>query len=290
MDISLPLSFTDPNVNCPLFHAKLRAVASRRLIPIALWVLPWVLLLAIAWHDYTSWTQRTTNIKSGESDYPILNPDPKIHFIFAALIPKELSPNFFAVYTTTKGRSSQRQRTREGYDYRLPANDQHFMEHPTPLDCHYAVRTGNSTEYSITLHEYFVKIPLQLKLQGPAPDKEGSSPHRQRFSVLVAADRFSPGHCQWHLERVVLNSLDGDVTLMTHDAINSLDEAAFALTSPVHCIRWPASRDAPSHDTCKDLGRDWLGLPSTASEKDRAATFDLIDDNNVVSFSSRFVY
>ena len=79
-------------------------------------------------HAYT----RTTNVIPGEADYPILKTSPADFVTVTFQIPSSVHVHFTLFYAAASGRES----------------------HPKPLACHYAVRTGSETEYTISLREY----------------------------------------------------------------------------------------------------------------------------------------
>jgi hypothetical protein len=66
-----------------------------------------------------------------------------------------------------------------------------------PRRCHYAIRTGAATEYSVSLTKYWVAVPLDLVFQ---EDEEDRFPHsrglkRYRSEIIADGCRAGRGSC-----------------------------------------------------------------------------------------------
>jgi hypothetical protein len=128
-------------------------------------------------HAYT----RTTNVIPGDADYPTLSASP-VNFVTVTFrIPTSVHVQFTLVYAGASGRES----------------------HPKPSACHYAVRTGSETEYTIALHEYWKADFLNLTLQSRLPDEPGNSKDIKMYSASIPVDRYEAGRCHWQFDRLV---------------------------------------------------------------------------------------
>jgi len=127
---------------------------------------------------------------------------------------------------------------------------------PKPRRCHFATRTGTTTEYSVSLTEYWVAAPLDAVFQ---EDEEDGFPHSRglkRYRVEVMADRFEPGRCQWNLDRVVYSAGDdaesSQLFGFQDDGRGRWGENQFLPVWFLHvwCTKLPATRETSAHEAC----------------------------------------
>jgi hypothetical protein len=187
-------------------------------------------------HAYT----RTTNVIQGEADYPILKTSPTDFVTVTFQIPSSVHVNFTLYYAAAYGRES----------------------HSKPLACHYAVRTGSETEYTIALREYWKVEPLIPTLQSRLPDEPGHSKDTRVYSALIPVDRYESGRCHWQFDKLVY-SIDEDPTTqlpvfyLANDAYGSSNVLNFL------CAKREATRELPQLKLCAGPRLDyttWLYL------------------------------
>jgi hypothetical protein len=174
-------------------------------------------------HAYT----RSTNVIPGEADYPILNTRPVDFVTVTFQIPASVHVHFTLFYAGAFGRES----------------------HAKPSTCHYAVRTGSETEYTIALHEYWKAEPLNLTLQSRLPDESGLSKDIGMYSALIPVDRYEAGRCNWQFEKLVYSLEDDPTTQMP----------VFYLANDAHggsnlfrflCAKREATRESRHQELC----------------------------------------
>jgi hypothetical protein len=184
-------------------------------------------------HTYTG----TTNVVPGEADYPILSASP-VNFVTVTFqIPTSVHVHFILVYAGVSGRGA----------------------YPKPSACHYAVRTGSETEYSVALHEYWKADPLNLTLRNRLSNEPGHSKDLRMYSASIPVDRYEAGRCHWQFDRLVY-ALEDDP---------SKEMPVFHYTNDVYggtrnlfrflCAKSDATREIPQREICGGPRVDFTG-------------------------------
>ncbi len=213
-------------------------------------------LLVICLQSQPSWTERTSNIKPGEADYPADNTQARQFVDATFLVPASIHLQFGAVYTATLGRGDS----------------------PTPRPCHFATKTGTETEYSVTLREYSVVIPISPVFQNDESDEHSWSRGVKRYRAAIAVDKFAPRRCKWMLARLVYRERgSADFRLLSPFAGVRAGWEGFLR---IWCKTQPATRETSVHQVCAGPLRD---IPITSdmafvSQKDaRPISFPGLD-------------
>lgn len=217
-------------------HDKRDGRSGRRLrVLIAIVVIQAAAIVLLSLAALGTFDERETNVSPGERDYPEANPHPTHNIQVTFFIPATLHPRFYATYVSTVGRDVS----------------------PKPRFCHYAVRTGTSTEYSVSQHEFAVTTPLELEYQNDQVESLGYSHSREmkRYLANVAVDRFQAGRCGWNLESVFFvpenNSIEPlTVFRFTHGQAYIDANDAIASWLNFWCTRVAVTPEWPAHEVC----------------------------------------
>lgn len=217
------------------------------------------LLLLLAWMLFPQWAERTSNIGPGDADYPVKNLRAHRSVAMTLLVPSSLHPKFSAIYSATLGRDTV----------------------PKPRQCHFALRTGTATEYSMSLHEYSVAVPLELVFQGDEEDRFPHSRGLKRYRVEVMVDRFEPSRCQWNLDRVVYSAGNkGESSELFGFKDDDRRRSGYVPSLDVWCTTRPATREMSAHEACsgpRHYPEDRAGYPD-------ATDIALFPDKDLVHF------
>jgi len=197
-------------------------------------------------HAYT----RTTNVIPDEADYPILNAGPVDFVTVTFQIPTSVHVHFTLFYAGAFGRES----------------------HPKPSACHYAVRTGSETEYTVSLHEYWKADRLNPTLEIRLPDEPGHSKDIRLYSASIPVDRYELGRCHWKFDELAYSLEDDPTTQMpvfyfTNDAHGGSTLFRFL------CAKREATRESQQQELCGGPRTDYATWLYSGPEE-RSAFFN----------------
>jgi hypothetical protein len=175
-------------------------------------------------HAYT----RTTNVIPGEADYPTLSKEAADFITVTFHIPASVHPRFTLFYAGAFGRKT----------------------YPKPSLCHYAVRTGSATEYTVVLNEYWKSDPLTLTFQSQLPDELGHSKDIKSYSASIPVDRYEAGRCHWQFDQLAY-SLEDDPTRLVPVFYYANDDQSESV-GPFRflCTRQDATRETRQREVC----------------------------------------
>jgi len=204
-------------------------------------------LVAIGLTSLPNWPARTSNIGPGNTDYPVENPHPR-HVIEAAiLLPPTIHVQIAAVYTAQFGRGTS----------------------PTPRRCHFATKQGTETEYSISLNEYYVYVPIKPIFQADEPLERAVSEGEKRYRASIVVDRFELGRCEWQLDRLAYRE-DDDSEFRPMARFHPSTRKDENNSAGVYCTTRAATRETPSTELCSGPRSDFVVSAATIGQNSRA--------------------
>jgi hypothetical protein len=210
----------------------------RSRVVIGVLVTQFALIVLLGFVLFRQFDERHTNVVPGERDYPERNTQPSHSIQVTFFIPASLHPRFYAIYTATAGHNTS----------------------PTPPQCHYAVRTGTATEYSVSLHEFYVDVPLELEYVSNEVEWLGSPHSREmkKYSAKVVVDRYRGDRCGWNFDSVLFVPDNYGIEPVKVFRLNEVGRYGFdgpqseLVPSWINfwCTRLSATPEWPSHEVC----------------------------------------